>query len=64
MATTPTYNARQLRVVSNVTQDWYGGYTVELGDSGYILAGPYATKQDAQQAKRDLVAGHPVRSAG
>ena len=61
---TTTYKARDLRVVSNVTRDWDGGYTVELGDSGYVVAGPYATKPDAQAAKADLVAGRDVRSAG
>lgn len=57
-----TYRANQLRVVSNVTRDYDGGYTVEHGD--LIVAGPYATKADAQQAKADLVAGRPVRAAG
>ena len=44
-----TYRANQLRVVSNVTRDYDGGYTVEHRD--LIVAGPYATKADAQQAK-------------
>lgn len=57
-----TYRANQLRVVSNVTRDYDGGYTVEHRD--LIVAGPYATKADAQQAKADLVAGRPVRAAG
>ena len=58
-----TYRARDLRVVNNNTADFDGGYSVELRD-GTIVAGPYAAKVDAQQAKRDLIAGRPVRSAG
>ena len=56
------YRTTQLRIVSNVTRDYDGGYTVEHGD--LIVAGPYATKEDAKQAKADLVAGRPVRAAG
>lgn len=63
MTNQPTYTARELRVVSNVTADYDGGYSVELSD-GSVVAGPYATKADAKQAKADLVAGRPVRSAG
>ena len=58
-----TYKARDLRVVSNVTRDYDGGYSVELKD-GSVVAGPYASKDDARRAKADLVAGRPVRSAG
>jgi hypothetical protein len=57
------YSARELRVVSNVTADYDGGHSVELAD-GTILAGPYASRDDAKEAKADLVAGRPVRSAG
>ncbi len=53
----------ELRVVSNVTREYDGGWSVETAD-GSVVAGPYATKDDAQRAKRDLIAGRPVRSAG
>jgi hypothetical protein len=56
-----TYTARQLRIVDNNTRDFDGGYTVEHAD--LIVAGPYACKDDAKQAKRDIVAGRPVQSA-
>lgn len=48
--------ARDLRVVNNDTAEYMGGHSVELRD-GTILAGPYAAKCDAVQAKKDLVAG-------
>lgn len=57
------YPARKLRVVSNVTRSYDGGHSVELAD-GSVVAGPYATKPDAQQAKRDLVAGRQPQYAG
>jgi hypothetical protein len=57
-----TYRPRDLRIVNNNTRDWDGGYTVEYGD--VIVAGPYASKDDARQAKTDLIAGRPARSAG
>lgn len=57
-----TYSARELRVVDNNTRDYEGGYTVERGN--VIVAGPYASKTDAKQAKADLVAGRTVRAAG
>ena len=57
-----TYRPRDLRVVSNVTQDYDGGFSVEAGD--LIVAGPYATKEDAKRAKADLIAGRPVKAAG
>lgn len=53
------YSARDLRVVSNVTREYDGGYTVELCD-GLILAGPYPTKEMAKEAKAQLVAGKPI----
>ena len=58
-----TYKARDLRIVSNVTRDYDGGYSVELAD-GSIVAGPYATREDAKTAKRALINNQPVRSAG
>ena len=60
--TPKSYTARELRIVSNVTREFDGGYTVEHGD--VIVAGPYASKLDAKQAKADLIAGRSVRSAG
>lgn len=61
--TTTTYKARDLRVVSNVTADYDGGYSVELAD-GSVVAGPYACRPDAVQAKADLVAGRKPKAAG
>jgi hypothetical protein len=58
-----TYSTRDLRIVNNNTRDYYGGYSVETRD-GSIVAGPYASRDDAKQAKADLIAGRPVRSAG
>lgn len=58
-----TYKARDLQIVNNNTREFEGGYSVELAD-GTIVAGPYASKIDAKQAKADLVAGRPSRSAG
>jgi hypothetical protein len=60
---TTAYAARQLRIVDNNTADFDGGYSVELAD-GTIVAGPYATKTDAKQAKADIVAGRQSRQAG
>lgn len=59
----PKYKAHDLRVVSNVTREYDGGYSVELAD-GSVVAGPYATKPDAKQAKADFVAGREPRYAG
>ena len=61
---TGNYRFRDLRIVSNVTRDYDGGYSIELRD-GSIVAGPYASQIDAKQAKADLVAGRPLtRSSG
>jgi hypothetical protein len=57
-----TYSARDLRIVNNNTREFHGGFSVELRD-GSVLAGPCADRDDAKQAKLDLVAGRPVRSA-
>lgn len=62
-ATGRPFRARELSVVSNVTAGFYGGFTVELSD-GSVMAGPYATKPDARQAKVDLVAGRHPAPAG
>lgn len=59
----PTYKASELRVVNNNTRDFMGGYSVETRD-GSVVAGPYAVKITATEAKADLVAGRPVQSAG
>lgn len=61
--TATSYTYRDLRVVCNITRDYDGGYSVELAD-GSVVAGPYATKCAAKQAKSDLIAGRHVRSAG
>jgi hypothetical protein len=58
-----TYTARQLRIVNNNTADFDGGYSIELAD-GSIVAGPYATKDDAKTAKADIIAGRQSRQAG
>ena len=39
-----------------------GPYRVLLGDDATV-AGPYSAREDARQAKRDLVAGRVVRAA-
>jgi hypothetical protein len=49
------FRARDLRIVSNRTREYDGGYSVETAD-GTVQAGPYACREDAAQAKRDLVA--------
>lgn len=54
-----TFKARELRVVPDRTN---GGYAVE--HDGRVVAGPYAAKPDAQEAKRALVEGRLVRAAG
>lgn len=59
----PTYRARDLRIVSNETADYSGGYSVELRD-GSVIAGPYAARVDAVSAKAALVSGRPVQAAG
>lgn len=51
----PSYSRRDLRVVNNATRDWDGGFTVEYDD--LILAGPYASKDDAKAAKEALLDG-------
>lgn len=56
------YTFRDLRIVNNNTRDYMGGYSVELSD-GSVVAGPYATKCDAKQAKADLIAGRHVRGS-
>lgn len=58
-----TFKARDLRIVNNNTREFMGGFSVETSDGG-VVAGPYAVKVDAVQAKADLVAGRPVRTAG
>lgn len=57
------YTTRTLRIVNNNTPGYYGGFSVELSD-GSVVAGPYATKDAAKQAKVDLIAGRCVESAG
>lgn len=54
--------ARDLRIVDNRTAEFDGGFSVELAD-GSVLAGPYAVRDDATQAKADLLAGRPVEGA-
>jgi hypothetical protein len=54
------YRTQELRVVSNRTRDYDGGYSVEAR-AGSVLAGPYAAKDDAKRAKIDLVAGRLPR---
>lgn len=58
-----SYKPSELRVVSNVTRDYDGGYSVELRD-GTVVAGPYASRDDAKVAKTLLVRGLPAPSAG
>lgn len=60
----PVYRARDLRIVDGNTPEWEGGYTVETADEE-IVAGPFASKDDAKTAKRELVAGVALtRSSG
>jgi hypothetical protein len=54
----PKWNQRNLRIVDNNTRDYWGGFSVEHGD--WVVAGPYAAKCDAVEAKRCLIAGEPV----